>query len=159
MRLERRFILFTFLFIILLTAVAGILVILGLFPKADPQFGRWIYGVLLVEILGAVVSFFKFRPSAESLLVNILFPQGVEPQSVDLDDGHCTYEIKDKHGDIKSQGQIVPIRGPGGYYCRLNLNIDPNDYVKLNLLEINGTQWEISYFSPYVTNQKAKRHG
>ena len=157
MRLERRVILFAFLFIILLTAVAGILVILGFFPKADPQFGRWIYGVLLVEILGAVVSFFKFRPSAESMLVNIIFPQGVAPQSVELDDMNCTYEIKDREGDVKSQGQIVPIRGVGGYYCRLNSNIAPSDYVKLNLLEKNGAHWEISYFSPYVTNQEAMR--
>ena len=159
MRLERRVILVVFLFIILFTAVAGILVILGLFPKADPQFGRWIYGVLLVEILGAVVSFFKFRPGAESMLVNIMFPQGVAPQSVELDDVNCTYEIKDKDGDVKSQGQIVPVRGAGGYYCRLSSKIDPSDYVKLNLPEKNGARWEISYFSPYVTNQEAMKRG
>ena len=86
MRLERRTILFTFLVIIVLTFVAGLLVILGWFPKADPQFGRWIYGVLLVEILGAVVGFVRYRPGAESMLVNIAFPEGAEPQSVEFDD-------------------------------------------------------------------------
>ena len=107
MRLERRVILFVFLLIILLTVIAGLLVILGLFPKADPQFGRWIYGVLLVEILGAVVSFFKFRPGVESMLVNIMFPHGVAPQSIELDDMHCTYEIKDKDGDDSWQKENV----------------------------------------------------
>ncbi|MFC1864423.1 hypothetical protein ACFLYG_01165 [Chloroflexota bacterium] len=157
MRLERRTILFTFLGIIVLTFVAGLLVILGWFPKADPQFGRWIYGVLLVEILGAVVGFFKYRPGAESMLVNIAFPDGVKTQSVEFDGEYCTYEIKNRDGDVKAQGPTTPTRGPGGFHCRLSSNIDPTDYVKLNLLEKNGTKWEVPYFCPYVTNQEAIR--
>ena len=154
MRVERRTVLIVFLFIIVVTAIAGVLTLLGLFPKADPQFGRWIMGVLLVEILGAVVGFLKYRP--EAMFVNILFPPKIQPQKIDLDQNKCTYEIKDKDGKVKS-GNIVPMPGPGGFQCRLSYNVNPSDYVKLNLVEKNGKQWEVPYFCPYVTNKAAVR--
>ena len=90
MKIERRIVLFAFLFIIVITAIAGVLALLGLFSKADPQFGRWIMGVLLVEILAAVVGFLKYRP--EAMFVNILFPPSIKPQKVDLDQNKCNYE-------------------------------------------------------------------
>lgn len=152
MKIERRTVLFVFLFIIVITAIAGVLALLGLFPKADPQFGRWIMGVLLVEILAAVIGFLKYRP--EAMFVNILFPPSIKPQKVDLDQNKCTYEIRDKDGNVKSY-KVVPIVGPGGVQCRLSSNVNPSDYVRLNLIEKNGKEWEVPYFCPYVTNQVA----
>ena len=59
MGIEKRWVLAVFLVVILVTAVAGVLVSLGLFPEADPLFGRWVYGTLVAELLAAVVWFFK----------------------------------------------------------------------------------------------------
>ena len=159
MRLERRIILLTFLGIILATAVVAILVILGLFPKADPQLAKWLFFAVGGQILGELIYFLRSRPAAEGMLVNLTSPPGVELQSLEFDVRNCRYEILDERDEVKSQGRIVPTLGPGGYQCRLPLEVNPSDYVKLHLVERNGMRWEVGYFCPYVTNQQLRRRG
>lgn len=90
------------------------------------------------------------------MFVNITFP-GEEAIEVNID--ACYYEVRDARNQVKSSGKMMPFLGPGGWQCRLPSDVEPDDYVKLRLSDMDGGNWEVRYFVPYVTTQEAVRRG
>ncbi|MBI4203002.1 MAG: hypothetical protein HY532_07825 [Chloroflexi bacterium] len=153
---ERYAILAAFLIILLGTFLAAILVGLGLFPRADPDYFRWLIGAGIVEILGAVIFAFRdsIRPKGQ-VSVTLRFPDR-ENGTVDLDSEECNYELKEGNSNqTKERGKLLPTLGPGGWQCILLPSVSPTDYIQLRLKEKNGDRWQVRWFTPLATIRDA----
>jgi hypothetical protein len=144
----RNIITFSFLFILLLTAVAAVLANLGLFGL-DPNsnFAKTTLGAVLVEIVSAVILVWKSGILAPSFVsATIKFPQDIEANEIDFDISACCYEIRDSLAKVKASGKINVVLGNGGWECRLPAPSDPDESITLTLKEKNGKIWEVRPF-------------
>jgi len=153
---ERLIVLLAFVAILLATFLGAVFVGLGLFPKADPAFFKWLIATGVIEIVGVVV--WAFRDSLRQrgqISVNLRF-QGKLAEDVVLDAEQCRHELRDgTTNQIKPGGKILPTLVEGAWRCALPSTVSPTDYVRLVLVDTDGDRWEFRWFSPLVVTKDA----
>ncbi len=139
-----------------LIGVSALLVALGFIQGADPAFSKWASGVLVVDIVGAVLAVFRaqFLRAQSRVYINLVFP-GTSPSQVQLD--QCTFRVWDGNNEAKKSGTASILKGPGGWQCHFALNVEPSDTAELQLKETSGRSWRVARFSPSTIALEAQQ--
>jgi hypothetical protein len=132
-----------------------------------------------VVLLGFVIVFVFlivwFKPELlhyagdrQIIRVNVLFPKPdssilkkyseVDLVRVSLNAEQCLLEIRSKQGQIKYRGTPPNLAlgyGSGVWTLELLEDIEPGDFVRLELVEHDGQRWRVDQFVPLSIEQKA----
>lgn len=153
----RVIVLFVFVAVTLLTALAVLAAAVGWFPDADPKLVSWGIPAVLGEIVATMVMFFKGQWSGQ-VTVNLVF-DGVDSFDIDFETSACTYSVIDSSGKEVSNGNIAPILGHGGWQIVLPINVNPDNSISLSLNTQAGEKWLIRPFLPLVHTHSAVKKG
>ncbi len=119
---------------------------------------------LLLVVLGLFWLVVFFRPAAlyapspkTPVTVSLVFPPAIRVQ---LDIEKCSLEVRDSEGRPRE-----PKTRPANltqdvfkiWSIRLGSDVQPEDSVRLELLEVGGQRWTVNPFLPYVTSQQPVR--
>ena len=152
---QRSALFWVFLVFFIGIGVLSLLVALGVFPNADPDFRKVAIGTFISGIVGTLITLFRatFVPRP-NLFVTLSFGS-TQPHDVILKE--AGYELwNETEGRVDRKG-TVPVQrsSEGGWFCRLPSEIDMNDRLRLLLKETNGNQWEVPFFSFNFSSQEA----
>jgi hypothetical protein len=137
MQIEPRVIvLFAFVFITLLTAIAVLAAAIGWLPNANAQLVSWGLPTVIGEIILTVVMYFKSQWSNQ-ITINLAF-EGSDAFNVDFATTSCTYTVIDSSGKEVKTGNIVPILGHGGWQIQLPVAASSENSISLSL---GNTDW------------------
>lgn len=153
----RVIVLFAFIAVTLLTALAVLGAALGFFPMASEQLISWGIPAVLGEIAVTVVMFFQTQWSSQ-VVVNLNF-DGVDPFDIDFDNPKCSYTVIDSSGREVNSGCVVPVLGHGGWQIKLPVSVNADNSISLTLVSHKGEKWQIRPFLPLVHTQNAVKYG
>lgn len=115
-------------------------------------------GLLALLVIAVVVIAFR-RPEllqqgeVHRLTISLVFP-GLPPYEVELNEDHCSIEVRDATNQTKVRGIPSVRQAPGGWVVDLR-GVHPSDSVRLELVEHSGRCWRINPFTPYESTQNA----
>jgi hypothetical protein len=149
----RILVLFSFVIITFLTALAVLAAAIGLLPQASDKLVSWGIPAVLGEIVLTVIMYFR-AGLKQQIRINVSF-DGQEPADVNLDDATCTYKIKDLDGKQIKKGSLGATFGHGGWQVQLPTYVSTDQSVALSFQFKSGDIWEVRTFKPLLLTQKA----
>ena len=149
----RILVLFSFVFVTVLTALAVLAAAVGWLPQASDKLVSWGIPAVIGQIVGTVIMYFRAELK-QKIRINVAF-DGQEPADVNLDDAICLYKIKDVDGKAIKEGSLGPTFGQGGWQVQLPTYVSSDQSVALSFQTKAGDVWVVRTFKPLLLTQKA----
>lgn len=149
----KHIVLYAFLGITTLTAVAVLVAALKLFGVNAPELVTW----GMPAVLGGVASsvFVVFRGEWGSKVdVNMAF-NDADFLDLDFEPSKCRYKVHDWSGKEIDEGNVHPILGQGGWAVKIPVVVTSDQSLSLELVSSNGDQWVVRPFLPLVHTKQA----
>jgi len=130
----------------------------------------WLLGVLILAVIaglrdwiifiavlvvGVLVSIFSYTFQRKTCVpLAIIFK---DRDAADIQLSKCEFELRDSQNNLKKKGEMAFSLDVNSWVCYLPNETEPEDIVRLFLIERNDMHWETGPFRPLFSSKEAEQ--